>query len=166
MIQQKICMLGAFAVGKTSLVSRFVTSIFSDKYLSTVGVKISKKSVSTPADEVDLIIWDIYGEDEFQKMRTSYLKGASGFLLVVDVTRPATLDTAVSLHGLVEQTVGPVPFLLLLNKSDLAERWALDRKTLDALRRRDWHIASTSAKTGEGVDEAFATLAGALTARR
>ena len=166
LIQQKICMLGAFAVGKTSLVSRFVDSIFSDTYLSTVGVKISKKSVPTGAATVDLIIWDIYGEDEFQKMRKAYLTGASGFLLVVDVTRRATLDTALSLQTLMEQTVGPVPFALLLNKSDLAERSAIDSRTLAELRSRNWTIASTSAKTGEGVDAAFHGLATELAARR
>jgi small GTP-binding protein len=165
-VQQKICMLGAFAVGKTSLVSRFVDDSFSDAYLSTVGVKISKKTVPTESAMVDLIIWDIYGEDEFQKMRTAYLSGASGFLLVVDVTRPATLDVAQSLQALMERTSSALPFLVLLNKSDLAERSLIDAKALAPLRARDWRIVSTSAKTGEGVEAAFRELATALAARR
>jgi small GTP-binding protein len=160
MIQQKICMLGGFAVGKTSLVSRFVSSIFSDAYLTTVGVKISKKSVTAGAREIDLIIWDIYGEDEFQKMRAAYLRGAAGYLLVVDITRGATLATALSLHALARQSVGDVPFTVLLNKSDLSEKWDLDRQALAQM--RDWRVVSTSAKTGEGVEQAFTDLARAL----
>ena len=94
MIQKKICMLGGFSVGKTSLVARFVHSIFSEKYLTTVGVKIDKKVVKVRDEDVNLMLWDIYGEDEFQKIRMSYLKGSSGYLLVVDVTRKSTLDMA------------------------------------------------------------------------
>lgn len=158
MIQKKICMLGGFAVGKTSLVSRFVSSMFSDTYLTTVGVKIDKKSVAARGNEVDLIIWDIYGEDEFQKLRTSYLRGASGYLLVADVTRRATLDTAQALHALVEQTIGSIPFTLVLNKTDLLDRWDLDDTIVEQLKKR-WRVIQTSAKTGDHVDEAFVDLA-------
>ena len=98
MIQKKICMLGATGVGKTSLVSRFVSSIFSDKYLTTVGVKIDKKTVTVEARTVTLVLWDIYGEDAFQSVRASYLRGAAGYLLVADGTRQLTLDTARSLQ--------------------------------------------------------------------
>ena len=87
MIQKKICMLGAFAVGKTSLVQRFVKSLFSDRYLTTVGVKIDKKIVTVGDTEVSLVLWDLAGEDEFQSVQTSYLRGASGYLLVIDGTR-------------------------------------------------------------------------------
>jgi small GTP-binding protein len=77
MIQKKICLLGAFAVGKTSLVSRFVKSIFSDRYYTTVGVKIEKKIVRVGEQQWNLIIWDLAGEDEFMQIRMSYLRGAS-----------------------------------------------------------------------------------------
>lgn len=185
MIQKKVCMLGGTAVGKTSLVTRFVSSVFSDAYLTTVGVKISKKTVAVdPAPDgtadhpavpgattnhstaprpgsvdVDLMVWDIYGEDEFQKMRASYLRGAAAYLLVVDVTRRATLDTARALQALAVQTVGRVPFVLLLNKSDLSAQWDLDDGLLDRLRAEGWRIWQTSAKTGAGVEEAFRALA-------
>lgn len=76
--QKKICLVGAFATGKTSLVSRFVKSIYSDIYHSTVGVKIDKKVVKLKQQEVSLILWDIHGEDEFQRVQMSYLRGASG----------------------------------------------------------------------------------------
>ena len=89
-IQKKICMVGSFAVGKTSLVARFVRGIFSEKYLTTVGVKIDKRTVAVDDRQVNLLLWDLYGEDDFQKLKLSYLRGASGYFLVVDPTRPAS----------------------------------------------------------------------------
>lgn len=162
MIQKKICMLGGFAVGKTSLTSRFVHSIFSDKYLTTVGVKIEKKAVDLGQTTVELIVWDLYGEDEFQKTRASYLRGASGYLLVVDGTRPATLETALGLHDLAQRTIGRVPFVLLANKTDLSAQWQLDEGALAKLAERGWQVVRTSAKTGAGVPEAFSDLARAM----
>jgi small GTP-binding protein len=88
MMQKKICMLGAFAVGKTSLVARFVESIFSDRYHTTVGVKIEKKTLQVSGQQWNLIVWDLAGEDEFMQIRMSYLRGSSGYLLVADGTRP------------------------------------------------------------------------------
>jgi len=126
MLQNKICVLGGFGVGKTSLVSRFVSSIFSDRYLTTVGVKIDKKKVSLDSGEMTLMLWDIYGQDEFQTVRDSYLRGATGYLLVADGTRYSTLDTAVVLQKRAESVIGRVPFLLLLNKRDLDREWQVD----------------------------------------
>ena len=162
MIQKKICLLGGFAVGKTSLVSRFVHSIFSDKYLTTVGVKIEKKSLTLDKRELDLVVWDIYGEDDFQKVRMSYLRGASGYLLVVDGTRKSTLDTALALHAAAEQTIGKVPCVLLINKADLASIWEIDQAAVTRLLQSGWRVMQTSAKSGEGVEEAFASLGRAM----
>jgi small GTP-binding protein len=159
MIQKKICMLGSFAVGKTSLVSRFVRSVFSDKYHSTVGVKVDKKAVAVGEDQVDLLLWDLYGEDEFQKLRTSYLRGSSGYLLVVDGTRRETLEKAVVLQNRAREAVGPVPFVLVLNKADLVDKWELEDSAVDALVQQGWSTVRTSAKTGEGVEQTFLTLA-------
>lgn len=159
MIQKKVCMLGGFAVGKTSLVARFVTSIFSDKYLTTVGVKIEKKSVQVSNQQLDLVLWDIYGDDEFQRVRMSYLRGASGYLLVVNPTRKATLETAIALQESAEKTIGRVPFILVLNKADLIDQWDIDEHALDD---RNWTIIRTSAKTGTGVEDAFLALARAM----
>jgi len=159
MIQKKVCMLGGFAVGKTSLVARFVTSIFSDKYLTTVGVKIEKKSVQVSNQQLDLVLWDIYGDDEFQRVRMSYLRGASGYLLVVDPTRKATLETAIALQDGAEKTIGRMPFIVVLNKADLIDQWEIDEHALDD---RKWTIIRTSAKTGAGVEEAFLALARAM----
>ncbi len=162
MIQKKICMLGGFAVGKTSLVSRFVHSLFSDTYLTTVGVKIEKKEVELGTDRVDLIIWDLYGEDDFQKIRTSYLRGSAGYLLVADGTRRSTLETAVALQDVAERAIGRVPFLLLVNKADLVTQWEMDDEALSQLTRKGWWILKTSAKTGAEVEAAFAAIAKAM----
>lgn len=159
MIQKKVCMIGAFATGKTSLVARYVKSIYSEAYHTTVGVKIDKKLVQLADRELTLILWDLYGEDEFQKLRTSYLRGSSGYLLVVDGTRRPTLNTAFELQKRAEETVGTVPFVLILNKLDLTDKWAIDHSTIAGLLERGWTVIQASAKTGLGVQEAFLTLA-------
>jgi small GTP-binding protein len=158
MIQKKICMVGAFAVGKTSLVARFVESIFSEKYHTTVGVKISKKALQVGDQEWHLILWDLAGEDEFLQIRTSYLRGSAGYLLVVDGTRRATLDTALSIQQRIVDTVGNIPFVVLFNKSDLTNEWEIANDAFEELSHKDWSWLKASAKTGEGVDEAFLTL--------
>lgn len=158
MIQKKVCMLGAFAVGKTSLVARFVKSIFSEKYHTTVGVKIDKKVVPGPTGDLNLILWDLYGEDDFQKVRMSYLRGSSGYILVVDGTRNATLDTAIGLKQNVEESVGVLPFVVVLNKSDLTQEWELDEARVETLAAQGWTFIRGRAKTGDGVEEAFQTL--------
>ncbi|MGH9383017.1 MAG: Rab family GTPase [Vicinamibacterales bacterium] len=159
MIQKKVCLLGGFGVGKTSLVARFVHSIFSDKYLTTLGVKIEKKSVKLEHETVDLIIWDIHGEDTFQKVNMTYLRGAAGYLLVVDGTRRGSLDTALSLHETAQKTIGKVPCMLAINKSDLESTWEVEP---GALERLGCPVVKTSAKTGTDVEETFVTLARAL----
>jgi small GTP-binding protein len=158
MLQKKICMLGSFAVGKTSLVRRFVDSIYSEVYQTTVGVKIDKKNLSVNGKEVSLLLWDIYGEDDYQKMRWTYLRGASGYLLVADGTRKATLEKAVSLEQKVREEVGVIPFVLVINKSDLIRDWELDPALESKLAANGWSILRSSAKTGEGVEESFSQL--------
>jgi small GTP-binding protein len=158
-IQKKICLLGGFGVGKTSLVSRYVHSIFSDKYLTTLGVKIEKKSVTFDDKSVELIIWDLHGEDEFQKVNMSYLRGASGYLLVADGTRRFSIDTALGLHETARRSIGKVPFILVVNKVDLADSWEIDPT---ALERFGVPVVRTSAKSGENVEDTFAALARAI----
>jgi small GTP-binding protein len=162
MMQKKICMLGAYAVGKTSLVTRFVDSIFSEKYQTSVGVQIEKKALQLGGKEWNLIIWDLAGEDEFLQIRPSYLRGSSGYLLVADGTRRATLETAVKIQQRVRDTIGDVPFILMLNKSDLAEEWEVAERTIETLSRKGWTWLKASAKTGAGVEEAFLTLVGKM----
>ena len=159
MIQKKICMLGGFAVGKTSLVARFVSSIFSDKYLTTIGVKIDRKPIVLEQSTVNMVIWDVAGEDEFQTVQRSYLRGSSGYLLVADGTRASSFETALQLQKKAEETVGAVPFILALNKVDLAAEWQIDPRAYTRLAELGWTIMRTSAKTGDGVEETFQALA-------
>ena len=158
-MRKKICMLGTFAVGKTSLVARYVHGIFSEKYLTTIGVKIDKKSIPHEKRPIELILWDLNGEDRFQKISKSYLRGSDGYLLVVDGTRRATLDAALTLHERAREILGEVPFVLLLNKADLVDEWELEDADWTPLQARGWTILRTSAKTGTRVEEAFDSLA-------
>ncbi|MCX7784539.1 MAG: GTP-binding protein [Meiothermus sp.] len=157
MIQKKICMLGAFAVGKTSLVARYVHGIFSEKYQTTVGVKIDKKVITVGNQEVSLVLWDLYGEDQFQRVQSFYLRGSSGYLLVADGTRAETLEAAQNIQQRAQEVLGSVPFILMLNKRDLP--WEISEVELNKLRAMGWNIYYTSAKTGEGVEESFTDLA-------
>lgn len=159
MLQKKVCILGAFGVGKTSLVRRYVQSIFSDTYLTTVGVKIDKKTVNLAADDVTLILWDIAGEDDVTTIRTSYLRGTAGYFLVVDITRGESLEVAMSMLKRVTAEVGSVPFLFLINKTDLQDAWDIPEHKLEELKSAGCMVRRTSAKTGEGVEEAFRELA-------
>ncbi len=158
MIKKKICTLGAFAVGKTSMVRRFVESIFSEKYYSTLAVKIDKKKLKVDDKEINLLLWDLYGEDEFMKIRSSYLRGTSGYILVADVTRRTTLATTLKLQKMTEETVGKVPFILALNKVDIELDWDIDNQEIEELSKKGWNIIRTSAKTGENVENVFITL--------
>ncbi len=158
MIKKKVCMLGAFAAGKTSLVQRYVNSIFSDKYHTTVGVKIEKTQVKIGDALIDLILWDLHGEDDFQHVRLSYLKGSSGCIYVVDGTRGATLITALNLKEVVEKTMGKLPFILVINKSDLKDQWEIDPLILDELHDQGTIVIEASAKTGTKVEQTFQLL--------
>jgi hypothetical protein len=161
-LQKKICMLGGFGVGKTSLVRRFVESVFSETYLTTVGVKIDKKTVALSDRTVTLILWDVAGEDDVAPLKMSYIRGASGYVLVADGMRQPTLDVALSLHGRIEAEFGALPFVLLLNKSDLREQWQVTAETLEELPQKFCTPRLSSARTGEGVEQAFRDLAAAI----
>jgi small GTP-binding protein len=160
MIQKKICMLGTFAVGKTSLVQQFIASRFSDKYHTTVGVKVDRKEVQLDGQDLKLMLWDIEGAAEAQELRKSYLRGTDGYLLVADGTRHDTLYKALEIHQRAQEFIGrPVPHIFLLNKVDLVEQWDINMQERDALGQKGWHIIETSAKTGVGVETAFLALA-------
>jgi len=165
-MQKKICLLGTFAVGKSSLTERFVRSIFSQRYHTTVGVHIQKGTIDVEGENIDLIIWDLAGEDEFVSLRTAYLRGAAGYILVADGTRPNTLNKARELHDSAEGALGRVPFVLMVNKMDRLEDWAVADGELDGLTQKGWVVFRTSAKTGEGVSDGFIWLAKAMVQAR
>ncbi len=159
MLEKKICMLGTLAVGKTSLVRRFIEGIYSEDYHTSIGVKVDKKLVREAGQpEISLVLWDIYGEDRFQHVQPSYWRGMFGYLLVADGTRRNTLDEALALNQRVIDTGLKVPAVLLVNKSDLADQWEIGDDRLAQLTQSGWEIMRTSAKTGENVDAAFSRL--------
>ena len=160
-VTAKVCLVGDFAVGKTSTVSRFVNNVFSEKYLTTVGVKIDTKEVvlHEPDKIVKLVLWDIAGKDRFSEIDLSYLSGSAGYLLIADGTRRATVDSAFFLREQIEVTHGTLPYVFLVNKHDLTDQWEVAESELATLRRNDVPTYVTSAKTGSNVEVAFEKLA-------
>jgi small GTP-binding protein len=158
MIKKKIAMLGAFAVGKTSLVQQYVNSIFSEKYQTTIGVKIDQKTVALDGKEVTLMLWDLYGDDDFMKMKPTYLMGSSGYLLVADGTRSETIDVAIELQKMASTATNNAPFILIINKSDLTETWEITAETIQKIQQMGWNILITSAKENIMVEDAFRHL--------
>lgn len=157
-LQKKVCMIGSYAVGKTSLVRRFVESIFDERYQTTIGVKIDRKRVVVREREVNLVLWDLAGDDDLAQLRASHLRGASGYILVADGTRNSTLEQALLLQEWIVGKLGPAPFVLAVNKADLQPEWGSE-DTKERLARQGWAVFSTSAKTGQGVEELFLSLA-------
>ena len=159
-IQKKICLLGDFAVGKTSLVRRFVDGQFDDQYLSTIGVKISRKMVEMPGVTLKMLVWDLAGGDDFQGVGKSYLRGAVAALIVCDVTRRKTLD---AFARYAEQMRAQNPNAILLfagNKIDLVEEREVMDVELQALSESlNGRYLDTSAKTGFQVELAFQQIA-------
>ncbi len=159
MLTKKICLLGSFSVGKTSLVARFVQSVFSAEYLTTVGVKVDKKIVKSGDQELMLMLWDLAGDDDFQRLNLNFLRGSAGIIYVADGTRPASLDAVVDLRERVRANLGELPSILALNKADLVDAWQVDEARLGQLRESGWSALKTSAKDGLNVEESFSELA-------
>ncbi len=156
MVSKKVILLGHFGVGKTSLIRYFVYQRFSEEYLTTLGVKIDKKVVQVNGQEVAMLIWDIAGEENQQKVPESYKLGAHGAIYVFDVTRPssyANLDDEIS-H--LQKLLPTIPIVLAGNKTDLLSQDALAE--FDN-RFKDRQAIFTSAKTGANVEEMFYSLA-------
>jgi hypothetical protein len=158
-VKKKVCLFGAFGVGKTSLIGRFVSNIFSAQYLSTVGVKVDKKLLSFgPGKDLMMMVWDLEGRDDYVSIADSYLRGMSGFFLVADGTRPETLDNARDIQRVMAGLFTEVPSALLLNKTDLSAQWRASDEDCAEFRASGIEVLRTSAKDGSGVDESFAAL--------
>lgn len=158
MISKKVAMLGMWGVGKTSLVQQFVNSIYDEKYLSTLGVKVDKKVVNVGDTDMTMMLWDIAGAEDHFSVPLHYVKGSAGYLLVMDGTRKASLDVGLDLIKMIQDGVGNIPFIPVVNKSDL--EWELTDDDINrALEPFNCTWFKSSAKTGENVDLAFATLA-------
>jgi len=158
-INKKICMIGDFSVGKTSLTARFVNNIFSEKYHSTVGVKVDSKEIDIDDDTVlKMMVWDVAGKETFTTLDDTYLRGASGYLLVADGTRSNTFETAHKLHDHMYNLFGEIPFCMLINKCDLTDQWGAARKEIESIKSIGWDYFETSAKSGNNVEAAFQQL--------
>lgn len=164
-VKAKVCLVGDIAVGKTSLIRRFVLDTFDDRYIATIGTKVTKKTLPVTwrgaAAVMDLVIWDIMGEKGFrQLLKESYFEGAHGILAVCDLTRRDTLSDMYTWIDLTRTNAGEVPIVFLGNKADLRAKVAIQDAELAAIAepiRSPWML--TSAKTGMNVEAAFRALA-------
>lgn len=154
MFVKKVVMLGDPAVGKTSLVRKYIHDMFDDKYLSTLGAKPVKKVIELDDDKVTLMIWDIAGQQ--YNLHPAYYASAKGALLVCDLTRKETADSLQSWTSALFKKAGDIPIKVLANKSDLVD----DREFDDTyLKDFGFEPMTTSAKTGDNVERAFNELA-------
>ncbi len=162
MIRKKICLLGAPGVGKTSLVRRFVSQTFSDDYLTTIGVKIERRKLDVDGEEVQLLVWDIHGEEGSLAIAPSFLAGAAGHLLVVDGSRPETVSAVLELRSRLLKLGSDAQVVVALNKADLVQDWTVVEAALEQMEQPPAARAITSAKTGDGVEDAFQSLGRAI----
>ncbi|MBN1641784.1 MAG: GTP-binding protein [Anaerolineae bacterium] len=163
MISKKVCLLGDYAVGKTSLVRQFVYSLFDDRYISTIGVKVSRKTIVVPQQgsvvELNMMLWDLAGSEEFSTLRASYLRGTAGAILVCDLTRVQTLDSLAPYAAGLYQISPGVPIIVAANKRDLVEGQqvtAVQVEQAAAAIHAPYYL--TSAKTGQDVEAMFRHL--------
>jgi len=153
-------MVGAPGVGKTSLVRRFVHSVFSDEYRSTLGVKVDRKTIEIGETSVSMVLWDMHGEAEGLAVPDSYLRGAGATLAVFDAGNPASTEQAGTMLARV-RSVSPNTFgLAVANKSDLDPDWVQVDQAAQLIGAADVH--RTSAKNGDGVEDVFVAVANAM----
>ncbi len=166
-LKSKVCLVGEAAVGKTSLIRRYVLDEFDDSYLTTMGAKVSKKELAfSPGDgesvHVDMTIWDIMGEKPFRDLvKDAFFTGARGILAVCDLTRVSTLRELDDWVQSVFSVVGEVPVVYAVNKVDLRDEVMMlfgEREIRQAIRAFDAPYFYTSAKNGENVELVFRTL--------
>ena len=159
MNNKKVCIVGDRAVGKTSLIRRFLTGSYEPSWPATAGARIEKKELDIDGDKLQLMLWDIEGQSELSAESASYLKGASAMIYVVDGTRLETLGTAIGLRLEIETHLGhSLPSIVLFNKSDLAERWEISNAMINDAEVGGNLSILTSSKEGSGVNMAFSLI--------
>jgi small GTP-binding protein len=162
--KKKICILGDPAVGKTALIRRFVHNSFDDKYVSTIGSKVTRKDVVISRAghdvKVTLMVWDLMGQISYRNITASAFSGAEGALLVADVTRKETLGHLLEWDERLSEVTGRIPTILLANKNDLTEKITIgteDIKELASKLGSPYYL--TSAKNGKNVEQVFNQIA-------
>ncbi len=164
-IVRKVCICGDPSVGKTSLVKRFVTGKYDDKYISTLGTVISKKSVKVQSgNDVTMMLWDISGQREFKRIHAAAFKNATAGFAVCDVTKPDTIQHLSDWVSSFREHAGQdAPVSVLVNKTDLAAQNKEAVKSIKAsLDTLGLPVYLTSAKTGDNVEKAFSDMAGMM----
>jgi len=162
----KVCLVGDIGVGKTSLIRRYVLDLFDDKYIATIGTKVTKKNVSAvnsvtrENENVTLLIWDIMGQPSFREiLREAYFYGAQGALCICDITNRDTFAELRYWIKAMNATSGPVPMVMIGNKKDLDADSNVGIEDIDAFAKKfNSRSLMTSAKTGENVENAFSML--------
>ena len=157
----KVLVLGEGAVGKTSLINRFVNDVFESDYAATIGVKFLSKEVSVNPDNDDMAqlnLWDVAGQPRFEDLRTTFYAGAAGALFVFDLSRKETFDKLDRWHAEVVKMVGEIPHIIIGNKADLKGREVSIKQAQSYAKSDKTIYIETSAKTGQNVEEAFLEL--------
>ncbi len=157
-IKKRISVFGALAAGKTSVARRFAYGTCPEKYNFTLGVTVCKKEINYEDRKVDLDIWDFEGEDKVNAISPNLMSNMEGYIIVIDSTRFFTLNRAVSIWKRAEKISAKVPFICVVNKSDLSKESEITKGTLASLKAMGWTVINTSAKTGLGVNKAFMLL--------
>ncbi len=164
LMKVKICFIGDAGVGKTSLIKRFVLDVFDDRYIATIGTKVTKKIVEvdnqgTPV-KVMMLIWDIMGQKGFRELlREAYFFGAHGAIAVCDLTNKESLEELRYWIKALTDVAGDVPMVFAGNKSDLENEKVVKEADLQELAAKyDCKAFMTSAKTGQNVENMFKAL--------
>lgn len=159
MTSKKVILTGSFGVGKTSLFSKFLYNIFSEKYLTTIGVKVDKKEIAVDGQHITLILWDIAGEVAQDKVPATYFLGASGVIYVFDLNRPTTFANMENDVSYLKQLLPGGIIKIVGNKKDLVTEEQIE--TIKDRLPLQCDIV-TSAKTGENVEELFHAIGAEL----
>lgn len=176
MLKAKICLIGEAAVGKTSLIRRYVEDSFDDRYISTLGSKVSLKKLwlksrsdASKTIEVQLSIWDLIGERSYlDTLHQQYLNGAQGIIAVCDVTRYSTFEALDEWITAAFRVAGQVPLAIVVNKTDLKDQIMClydEQEPREKAERNGGFAVWTSAKTGENVNPVFGQMSLAVLRR-
>ncbi|MCK4717778.1 MAG: GTP-binding protein, partial [Thermoplasmata archaeon] len=157
----KVCLLGEGAVGKTSLIRKYVYDAFDDEYIKSIGAKVTKKRLEIPESNtmLTLMISDILGQMSNEDLHTSYLHGLRGAILVCDLTRRDTFKALERWIRIVHRVAEAPPMVIMGNKHDLTDKIEVKEAELAMLARKLGGVYFlASAKTGENVEKAFDLL--------